>query len=162
MSAYYGWLYHNCLLNGSILYLLVFLKCKQIIFRSPYALSSGIITYTLTMGPSWVVRLSLLGLALINPAVSKDDCQPSTWRLKAVATSGGINCRMSEVTNSKVDANTCASMAKKWDITVEKFYELNPRLKDDCKNVLPNIRYCVDGCKSIAFDWLLELYANSY
>jgi hypothetical protein len=69
---------------------------------------------------------------------------------------------MSEVTGSKVDAETCASMATKWDITVEKFYELNPRLKDDCKNILPYIRYCVDGCKSIAFDRLSELYAKSY
>ncbi|KAH7245072.1 hypothetical protein BKA59DRAFT_454143 [Fusarium tricinctum] len=97
------------------------------------------------MGPSWVVRLSLLSLALINSAVAKDDCQPSTWRLKAVATSSGINCRMSEVTGSKVDAEACASMATKWDITVEKFYELNPRLNNDCKNIVPNIRYCVDG-----------------
>ncbi|UZP32217.1 hypothetical protein NXS19_000033 [Fusarium pseudograminearum] len=24
-------------------------------------------------------------------------------------------------------------------------YELNPRLKSDCKNVLPDIRYCVEG-----------------
>jgi hypothetical protein len=72
---------------------------------------------------------------------------------------GDINCRMSEVSGPKADAKTCASMAKKWDITVEKFYDLNPRLKGDCNNVLPNTRYCVDGCEFI-FDWLLDLCAN--
>ncbi|KAF4970015.1 hypothetical protein FSARC_2832 [Fusarium sarcochroum] len=95
------------------------------------------------MGPSWVVRLSLLGLALVNSAVS-DDCQASTWTKRSLDTDG-INCRLSTVSASKVDSSTCASLAKKHGITVYDFYELNPGLKVDCKNVEPETRYCVEG-----------------
>ncbi|KAM0407473.1 hypothetical protein ACHAPD_012142 [Fusarium lateritium] len=80
------------------------------------------------MGPSWLVRLSLLSLSLVHPSVSKDECQPSTWKLSSALSAGDINCRMSQVAGPKADANTCASMVKKWDITIEKFYDLNPRL----------------------------------
>ncbi|KAG8668223.1 hypothetical protein FPOAC1_007600 [Fusarium poae] len=97
------------------------------------------------MGPSWLVHLSLLGLSLVSPAVSKDECQPSTWKLSSALRVGDINCRMSQVAGPKADVNTCATMARKWDITIDKFYDLNPRLNGDCKNILPNIRYCVDG-----------------
>jgi hypothetical protein len=95
------------------------------------------------MVPSWVF---LFGLSLITPTLA-DECQPETWRMAALSSSGSINCRMSEVTGAKVDSKTCATLAKKWDITVEKLYELNPRLEDSCDNVRPKIRYCVDGCK---------------
>ncbi|GKU09595.1 unnamed protein product, partial [Fusarium langsethiae] len=78
-------------------------------------------------------------------AVSKDECQPSTWKLRSALRVGDINCRMSQVAGPKPGANICASMAEKWDITIEKFYDFNPRLNGDCNNILPNIRYCVDG-----------------
>ncbi|RBR24696.1 uncharacterized protein FIESC28_02469 [Fusarium coffeatum] len=93
------------------------------------------------MVPSWIL---LFGLSLIAPTLA-DECQPETWRMAALSSSGSINCRMSEVSGAKVDPKTCATLAKKWDISVEKFYELNPRLEDSCENVRPKIRYCVDG-----------------
>ncbi|KAM0554930.1 hypothetical protein ACHAPJ_006666 [Fusarium lateritium] len=94
------------------------------------------------MGPSWVVRLSLLGLALVTPAVS-DDCQPINWKRSIQA--GSINCRLSTAAESKVNSNTCASIAKQYQITLDEFYELNPGLENDCKNVQPEIQYCVEG-----------------
>ncbi|KAL3605126.1 hypothetical protein FPOAC2_00068 [Fusarium poae] len=92
---------------------------------------------------SWV-QLSLIGLALVSSAIAADECQPSTWRARVMET-GGINCRFSTKTGSKIDSETCATIAKEYEITVDTFYELNPRLKGDCKNILPNIRYCVEG-----------------
>lgn len=50
-------------------------------------------------------------------------------------------------TGSNVDLKTCATIAKKYEITLDTFYDLNPRLKGDCKNILPDIRYCLEGYK---------------
>ncbi|CAF3497348.1 hypothetical protein FGSG_00029 [Fusarium graminearum PH-1] len=92
---------------------------------------------------SWI-HLSVIGLTLVSPAIAADECQPSTWQARLMET-GGINCRFSTKTGSKVSSDTCATIAKKYEITLDTFYELNPRLKSDCKNVLPDIRYCVEG-----------------
>lgn len=94
---------------------------------------------------SWV-HLSVVGLALLAPVIAADECQPSTWQARVMET-GGINCRFSTKTGSKVDDKTCATIAKKYEITLDTFYDLNPRLKGDCKNILSDIRYCVEGCR---------------
>jgi hypothetical protein len=95
------------------------------------------------------MKLSLLGLALINPVQSDDECQPSTWKA-TVMDVGGINWRLSTLTGSQIDDNTCALILKKYHITIDTFYDLNHRLNNDCKTIQPNIRYCVEGCESYA------------
>jgi hypothetical protein len=95
------------------------------------------------------MKLSLLGLALINPVQSNDGCQPATWKASVVDV-GGINWRLSTLTGSQIDDNTCALILKKYHITIDTFYDLNHRLNNDCKTIQPNIRYCVEGCGSYA------------
>ncbi|KAH7205027.1 hypothetical protein IWW34DRAFT_769419 [Fusarium oxysporum f. sp. albedinis] len=96
------------------------------------------------MGPYLLMKLSLLGLALINPVQSNDGCQPATWKA-SVMDVGGINWRLSTLTGSQIDDNTCALILKKYHITIDTFYDLNHRLNNDCKTIQPNIRYCVEG-----------------
>lgn len=61
---------------------------------------------------------------------------------------GEINCRYSSTTTSNVNCYTCCQMAKKYKITIEAFFILNPNLTRDCKNIKPNTEYCVAGRKS--------------
>ncbi|KAF4336271.1 CFEM domain protein [Fusarium beomiforme] len=76
--------------------------------------------------------------------MSDDECQPSTWKASAMVP-GGINCRLSTLTGPHVDASACNSIIKKYHIALDTFFELNPRLDNDCKAIQPNIRYCVEG-----------------
>ncbi|KAH7123362.1 hypothetical protein B0J13DRAFT_455887 [Dactylonectria estremocensis] len=98
------------------------------------------------MGPLQAVRLALATLLVINSAVSADECQPETWRLRALRP-GDINCRLSTVTEPKVDSKTCAFLANKYHTTVDTFLDLNPGLDRDCDSIEPDTRYCVEGCK---------------
>jgi hypothetical protein len=98
-------------------------------------------------------------------------CKPSTWsatdlrRPKSTPTvwkrnreslsvanigkvqTGQINCRYPGGTYDDVDSNTCAQLANKYQITLEKFFMLNPELDPDCGNIEPRTDYCVAGCK---------------
>lgn len=98
-------------------------------------------------------------------------CKPSTWsatdlrRPKSTPTvwkrnkkslsvanigkvqTGQINCRYPGGTYDDVDSNTCAQLANKYQITLEKFFMLNPELHPDCANIEPRTDYCVAGCK---------------
>lgn len=103
------------------------------------------------MGPLQAVRLALATLLVVNNAVSADECQPETWRLRTLRP-GDINCRLSTVTEPQVNSTTCAVLANKYHTTVDTFLDLNPGL--DCDSIEPDTRYCVEGCKSITIDSL--------
>ncbi|KAI1371647.1 carbohydrate-binding module family 50 [Hypoxylon crocopeplum] len=114
--------------------------------------------------PFYII-LSLLSV------VAADDCQPSTWtvdarpaaptpfiasnatiRLKSASVAligavepGEINCRYRGSTYEDVNYYTCTQLAERYEITIEKFFMLNPDLDPDCGNIQPNTDYCVDG-----------------
>ncbi|KAH7115442.1 hypothetical protein B0J13DRAFT_459720 [Dactylonectria estremocensis] len=94
------------------------------------------------MGPLQAVRLALATLLVVNSAVSADECQPETWRLRTLRP-GDINCRLSTVTEPQVNSTTCAFLANKYHTTVDTFLDLNPGL--DCDSIEPDTRYCVEG-----------------
>ncbi|OTA97428.1 carbohydrate-binding module family 18 protein [Hypoxylon sp. CO27-5] len=113
-------------------------------------------------------------LALLS-IVAADDCKPSTWtaatlrtgatpsivanttikswiRFKSASVAaigsvkpGEVNCRYWGGTYEDVNYYTCTQLANKYDITIEKFFILNPDLDPDCGNIQPNTDYCVDG-----------------
>jgi hypothetical protein len=60
---------------------------------------------------------------------------------------GEINCRHWGMTYDEVDGTTCVKLARKYEITREHFFLLNPSLQKDCSNVQANVMYCVAGCK---------------
>ena len=117
---------------------------------------------------------ALSGLCPVVPFAAADDCQPSTWAAQddihvlGAATSppgpkitrhaesknpknvgpGDVNCRFWVPTGEDVNYYTCTELAEKYEITVEKFFELNPDVKDDCSNLKPNTEYCLDGCEN--------------
>lgn len=106
-----------------------------------------------TMGASQILRLSLAALCLLGAPVLADECQPVTWTRKFLAV-GSINCRFSAKTALIVDLDTCAQLASKNDITVADLLGFNPRLA--CDAILPDTRYCVEGCKfSRTLPWTL-------
>lgn len=60
---------------------------------------------------------------------------------------GDINCRRWDQTPSNVGYWTCNDLATTNDITLDKFWELNPGLSPDCEGIKPGALYCVRGCK---------------
>ncbi|KAH9203226.1 hypothetical protein DL95DRAFT_439548 [Leptodontidium sp. 2 PMI_412] len=58
---------------------------------------------------------------------------------------GEINCRYTGHTDADVNYYTCTKLANFYGITTEKFFQLNPDIRSDCSNIMPNSVYCVDG-----------------
>ena len=129
----------------------VFLRCTQL------------------CGFLWCLLLILFPFLI----TAKDDCQPANWTSASVAAfriapavptttfandfgdvistgnakPGEVNCRFSGHTNADANYYSCTLLAKKYSISVEKFFMLNPSLKLDCSNIQPNTWYCTAGCK---------------
>lgn len=61
---------------------------------------------------------------------------------------GQVNCRYTGNTKRfEVDSSTCTLLAKRYGISVESFFKLNPGLQLDCGNIQADTDYCVRGCK---------------
>ncbi len=60
---------------------------------------------------------------------------------------GEVVCRYETKTLGEVNYYTCTDLARKYSITVEKFFTLNPSVDKDCNTIKPNTNYCVAGCK---------------
>ncbi|KAK1989604.1 hypothetical protein LX36DRAFT_648975 [Colletotrichum falcatum] len=98
-------------------------------------------------------------------AFAGNECQPATWskaglretpspktRVASVnkivlgaAKPGEVNCRYASQTGRDVNYYTCTQLAEKYEISVEKFFLINPTLEPDCSNIEPNTEYCVAG-----------------
>lgn len=103
--------------------------------------------------------------------IAGNDCPPATWQsgpVRSAATTrtpavtfkasasvanlgnaepGQVNCRYSANTKNDVNCCTCAQLAKRYGITLEVFFMLNPDVNPDCGNIEQNTKYCVAGCK---------------
>jgi hypothetical protein len=95
---------------------------------------------------------SAVSLMWYSLAVSAaDDCQPSTWNKKREANHVcDIVCRYDTMTSQDVNYYTCAEINNKYELSMDKLVDLNPGLQQDCKNVEPETKYCVKGCKYFA------------
>jgi hypothetical protein len=60
---------------------------------------------------------------------------------------GEINCWHWGRTYDDVHGAKCVILARKYDITAEHFFLLNPSLQKACSDVQPKGMYCVAGCK---------------
>ncbi|KAE9367116.1 carbohydrate-binding module family 18 protein [Stipitochalara longipes BDJ] len=80
-----------------------------------------------------------------TPTVWKRNKQSLSVANIGKAQTGQINCRYPGSTYDDVDSNTCAQLANKYQITLEKFFLLNPELDPDCGNIEPETDYCVAG-----------------
>ena len=59
---------------------------------------------------------------------------------------GDVNCRYDARTEANVSNATCAQLATKYGVALDKFFVLNPLLETDCSNIQPDTDYCVEGC----------------
>lgn len=77
-------------------------------------------------------------------------------------TEGDLVCRNTGSTYADVNYYTCTQLANKYEITIEKFFMLNPGLDPGCGNIKPYTKYCVAGCKSSSarLDSKIESFAN--
>ena len=91
----------------------------------------------------WQKFAIIVAACFLTAVKSGDECQPATWKKRAV---GDIICRYYLESPEQVNYYTCSQLALKFDITVEKFFELNPDMDKDCTKVKPLTRYCVKGC----------------
>jgi hypothetical protein len=83
----------------------------------------------------------------LSTTVTADDCQPWTWNSKRDSIPGQVNCRYTLTSPEEVNYYTCTELANEWDISIDKFFTLNPDLDRECKTVKPNTEYCVSGCE---------------
>ena len=60
---------------------------------------------------------------------------------------GDVVCRYETTTLGEVNYYTCTELARKYSISVEKFFALNPSVDKNCETIKPNTNYCVAGCK---------------
>ncbi|KAF3068400.1 hypothetical protein GL218_08338 [Daldinia childiae] len=107
-----------------------------------------------------------LSAATTTTTTTTGICSPVTWQGTGSATSktgpprpqhtrsvvrtspikpGEINCRYWGGTYDEVDKSTCTKLIRKYQITTEKFFILNPEIEPDCGNVRPYTEYCVAG-----------------
>ena len=123
---------------------------------------------------SSVILIALAALSGLSPtalvAAAEDECRPSTWAASANrgaptsppgpeitrhpesqsaknAAPGDVNCRYWAETGEDVNYYTCTELAERYEITVDKFFQLNPGVDEDCSNLKPSTEYCVDGCE---------------
>lgn len=148
-------------------------------------LSSGTLNIVMRFFSPLALALSL---ASWPAAVIADECQPVTWdptkkarradeptgafvvarpvptmlnKREGPIQPGEINCRQWARTYDDVNYYTCYQLAKKYDITTDQFFFLNPDLQKDCSNVQPNAMYCVFGCKW-ATDRLGQYFSDTH
>lgn len=95
---------------------------------------------------SWKLS-ALVATLTIVPPIAADDCQPWTWNSKRDSTPGQVNCRYTLTSPEQVNYYTCTELANEWDISIDKFFMLNPDLDRECKTIKPNTEYCVSGCE---------------
>ncbi|KAF2276515.1 uncharacterized protein EI97DRAFT_377374 [Westerdykella ornata] len=74
------------------------------------------------------------------------------WFLRALAivaanevVPGEVVCRYNATTGPEVNYYTCTLLSLKYQLTVDKFFELNPSVDRDCEGIKPNTDYCVRG-----------------
>ena len=61
---------------------------------------------------------------------------------------GQVNCRYTGNTERfEINHHTCTLLAKRYGISDEIFFKLNPGLQLDCGNIQADTDYCVRGCK---------------
>lgn len=65
---------------------------------------------------------------------------------RAAVAPGDVVCRYNATTPAEVNYYSCYRLALEYQITVEKFFELNLGVDEDCKTIRPNTDYCVRGC----------------
>jgi hypothetical protein len=68
-------------------------------------------------------------------------------RSRAAVAPGEVVCRYNATTGSEVNYYTCTRLALEYQITVDKFFLLNPTVDKECETVQPNTDYCVRGCE---------------
>jgi hypothetical protein len=85
----------------------------------------------------------------LSPLIPWKKPKPASFAVANLgkAKPGEINCRFPGAAPDIVDKCTCAKMACKYQITVEKFFMLNPELDGECGNIEAGVEYCVAGCK---------------
>jgi hypothetical protein len=66
---------------------------------------------------------------------------------------GDVVCRYETTTLGEVNYYTCIALARKYSISVEKFFALNPSVDKNCETIKPNTNYCVAGCKHLTPEW---------
>lgn len=78
-------------------------------------------------------------------------------------TSGKVNCRYSANTKDmELNYYTCTVLSRKYGITTDTFFMLNPELEPNCSNIRANTDYCVSGCKWLScLVFQRKLSANS-
>lgn len=81
-----------------------------------------------------------------SPAPPKPSKAASVARMGNVK-AGEINCRAWSRPQTDVNYYTCTTLADKYEISVDKFFMLNPDVNTDCGNIQTNMLYCVAGCK---------------
>jgi len=88
-------------------------------------------------------------------SASNPKSTPTAWKKNKASLSvsnigkpqtGQVNCRFPGSTPKFVDIDTCARLAARYNITLKKFYMLNPELDAGCGNIEPETDYCVAGC----------------
>jgi hypothetical protein len=75
---------------------------------------------------------------------------------------GDIVCRYETTTLGEVNYYTCTELARKYSITVEKFFTLHPSVHKNCDTIKPNTNYCVAGYKLLTPVWhnMVNLFLN--
>ncbi|KAI1122882.1 carbohydrate-binding module family 50 [Nemania abortiva] len=102
-------------------------------------------TATSTCSPWTWTNDALRTAAPPEPTVTFVPAGPHVANIGGVKTAGDINCRFPGSTYAEVNYYTCAWLAYKYGITIEKFFMLNPGLDPDCGNIKPYTTYCVAG-----------------
>lgn len=82
---------------------------------------------------------------LLSLARSADECQPHQWKRDV----GDIMCRYHASSGDDVNYYTCMDLATTYDISIDKFFELNPSVNANCDNIQASTQYCVKGCKCL-------------
>lgn len=62
---------------------------------------------------------------------------------------GDVNCRWEGTIYDDITPESCQQLADDYQITLEKFFWLNPELDGQCSNIRPNTIYCTDGCECV-------------
>jgi hypothetical protein len=60
---------------------------------------------------------------------------------------GDVHCRYWTETYGQVGPDSCSQLAQSYQISIEKFWMLNPELAPSCEGIAPYTEYCVAGCE---------------
>lgn len=98
-------------------------------------------------------KVARLAEATGTPMISTSTPSPvsnSSGRITILEVNPGeLNCRAWGKTYDQVNYYTCTEICNKYQITTGYFFSLNPTLNNDCSNIQPKSKYCIDGCKSL-------------